>query len=578
MRNKILYIHGLSSSGSSSTTRNLQALLPDYSVLSPDLPVAPQEALDMLWHLCELEQPQLIIGTSMGGMFAQQLRGYKKILVNPAFHVSEFMRTQIGVHEFLNPRRNGETHYEITSDLCDAYQKVEKGQFSDITEFDKENTYALFGTKDTLVHGYDEFMSHYEKASWFEGEHRLNLEVMRSSVIPLIEKIMAKGFKEAFRTSPLFNLSLCSKELFHSNFLYWLGTTHCALFVAVCKELGCKVNWNASPENIKREYCNLDLCACCDGQITFILENKVKSIPQKSQLDRYVRENNPQTDDLILLSLATEFPDKENILNDGLWKIRSYKDLCEAISKHKNLLEGDSYALALVEDYCSFINNLHQLSQTWLLKKESYFLLPKDEKKEIEELRIGDLMDKIWYSQLCASLNKYIMDKFHLETVSGYGIEAIAKTGGNILNTVYTNWGFTHGQGLLEAKLKINNDYVLLIQIQGNRYEHGIEWICERNCSHSEFWNRTQSLDLTCELSFLQFSEAETASFPSVCVNEPITARKKKGEVEKRIYNKYSDRFLYQSKKIKENAFAIDVLYAISEEIGYIVEKANNVK
>lgn len=67
---------------------------------------------------------------------------------------------------------------------------------------------------------------------------------------------------------------------------------------------------------------------------------------------------------MILLSLATEFPDKESILNDGLWKIRSYKDLCEAISKHKNLLEGDSYALALVEDYCSFINNLHQLSQT----------------------------------------------------------------------------------------------------------------------------------------------------------------------------------------------------------------------
>ena len=389
---------------------------------------------------------------------------------------------------------------------------------------------------------------------------------------------MAKGFKEALRTSPLFNLSLCSKELFHSNFLYWLGTTHCALFVAVCKELGCKVNWNASPENIKREYCNLDLCACCDRQITFILENKVKSIPQKSQLDRYVRENNPQTDNLILLSLATEFPDKESILNDGLWKIRSYKDLCEAISKHKNLLEGDSYALALVEDYCSFINNLHQLSQTWLLKKESYFLLPKDEKKEIEELRIGDLMDKIWYSQLCASLNKYIMDKFHLETVSGYGIEAIAKTEGNILNTVYTNWGFTHGQGLLEAKLKINNDYVLLIQIQGNRYEHGIEWICERNCSHSEFWNRTQSLDLISELFFLQFSETETALFPSVCVNEPITARKKKGEVEKRIYNKYNDRFLYQSKKIKENAFAIDVLYAISEEIGYIVEKANNAK
>lgn len=61
----------------------------------------------------------------MGGMFAGQLRGYRKILVNPAFHVSEFMRTQIGVHEFLNPRQDGKTQYEITSELCDAYQAIE---------------------------------------------------------------------------------------------------------------------------------------------------------------------------------------------------------------------------------------------------------------------------------------------------------------------------------------------------------------------------------------------------------------------------------------------------------------------
>ena len=88
-------------------------------------------------------------------------------------------------------------------------------------------------------------------------------------------------------------------------------------------------------------------------------------------------------------------------------------------------------------------------------------------------------MDKIWYSQLCASLNKYIMDKFHLETVSGYGIEAIAKTEGIILYTVYSNWGFTHVLGLLEAKLKINNKNVLLIQILWNIYEHGIESNCE---------------------------------------------------------------------------------------------------
>lgn len=31
---------------------------------------------------------------------------------------------------------------------------------------------------------------------------------------------------EKLKISPLFNLSLSSKELFHSNFLYWIGRTY----------------------------------------------------------------------------------------------------------------------------------------------------------------------------------------------------------------------------------------------------------------------------------------------------------------------------------------------------------------
>lgn len=190
INNRILYVHGLSSSGASSTPRNLQSLLPECKIISPDLPVEPQDALDMLRILCKDESPQLIIGTSMGGMFAQQLRGYNKILVNPAFHVSEFMRTQIGVHEFLNPRRDGETHYEITSSLCDKYQVIEKNQFDDITDSDRKQTYALFGTKDTLVRGYDEYMLHYQNASWFDGEHRLTFDTIKDVVVPLMKQII----------------------------------------------------------------------------------------------------------------------------------------------------------------------------------------------------------------------------------------------------------------------------------------------------------------------------------------------------------------------------------------------------
>lgn len=135
-RKKLLYIHGLSSSGMSETAYTLRRLLPEYEILSPDLPVNPQEAYEMLKDICKQKNPELIVGTSMGGMFAQLLKGYKKILVNPAFHVSEFMRTIIGRQEFLNPRRDGETYFEITSELCNAYQQLESCQFDGILDFD----------------------------------------------------------------------------------------------------------------------------------------------------------------------------------------------------------------------------------------------------------------------------------------------------------------------------------------------------------------------------------------------------------------------------------------------------------
>ena len=184
---KLLYIHGLSSSGMSSTAGTLRKLLPEYEVLSPDLPVNPEEAFSMLKELCEREHPYIIVGTSMGGMFTQLLKGYKRILVNPAFHVSEFMRTMIGRQEFLNPRRDGEKHFEITPELCDAYQQLESCQFENITDFDRKYTYALFGKNDTLVNGFDEYTSHYDNAIWFDGEHRLDNSVIENILIPLIK-------------------------------------------------------------------------------------------------------------------------------------------------------------------------------------------------------------------------------------------------------------------------------------------------------------------------------------------------------------------------------------------------------
>lgn len=185
----ILYIHGLSSSGNSSTATRLRELLPHDTIVSPDLPINPQEALDMLLQLCKEEQIDLAIGTSMGGMFAQKLRGYQKILVNPAFHVSQSLRNKIGVNPFFSSRKDGATEFEITPELCDLYEKLEEDQFKGLTQAELDITHGLFATNDNIVNCSEEYIQFYDNYYTFDGEHRLSLDNLKNDVIPLIEKI-----------------------------------------------------------------------------------------------------------------------------------------------------------------------------------------------------------------------------------------------------------------------------------------------------------------------------------------------------------------------------------------------------
>ena len=94
---KILYLHGFGSSGASGTVEVLRHAFWDkekdpakrVQVIAPDIPVDPQEALPFLKALVAKEQPDFIVGTSMGGMYAQQLRGFPRICVNPSFGTSK---------------------------------------------------------------------------------------------------------------------------------------------------------------------------------------------------------------------------------------------------------------------------------------------------------------------------------------------------------------------------------------------------------------------------------------------------------------------------------------------------------
>lgn len=188
---KIVYFHGYGSSGASGTVDMLRRLLPGYEILAPDIPVDPVDALPYLRQYCAEQQPDLVIGTSMGGMYAQQMFGFRKICVNPAFnmsHASHVLKT--GTHKFFNGRKDNQKEFTITRDTIAHFCQMERMQFKGITDFDRENTYGLFGIHDTMVNTYDLFKKYYSHAIRFDGEHRLNEAALRRSVIPLVKEIL----------------------------------------------------------------------------------------------------------------------------------------------------------------------------------------------------------------------------------------------------------------------------------------------------------------------------------------------------------------------------------------------------
>lgn len=190
-RKKLMYLHGFDSSAASGTVKTLRELLPDFDVVAPDIPVDPAEALPFLRGLCMNEVPDVVVGTSMGGMYAQQMRGYNRICVNPAFEMSTKSKMlTVGTHEYFKPRKDGTTHFEITSEIICHHAEMEKHQFDGITEADRKQVWGMFADNDQQVNGESLFLQYYNQVIHFSGEHRMDDKVIKDVLVPLIRSIV----------------------------------------------------------------------------------------------------------------------------------------------------------------------------------------------------------------------------------------------------------------------------------------------------------------------------------------------------------------------------------------------------
>ncbi len=187
----VLYVHGFASSGQSGTVARIRQVLPHAHVVAPDIPVHPEEALPLLHSICEKEQPSLIIGTSMGGMYTEQLYGYDRICINPALCIADTMQAHgmTGTQTFQNPRQDGVQQFYVDKAMVKEYRQVSELRFSGINDEERRRVYGVFGDKDDLVDTFDMFHEQYPLATHFHGEHRMDDRSFMHAVLPVIRWI-----------------------------------------------------------------------------------------------------------------------------------------------------------------------------------------------------------------------------------------------------------------------------------------------------------------------------------------------------------------------------------------------------
>jgi len=188
---KVMYVHGFGSSAQTGTVARLRQVLCNATIIAEDMPLHPMEALDLLHHLCEEEQPDLIIGTSMGGMYTEQLYGFDRIVINPAFRIGDTMveHGMTGPQEFFNPRKDGVQKFFVDNNLVKEYKLASAQCFSGVNDEERRRVWGLFGDNDTLVHTWDLFREHYPTSIHFHGEHRMDERSYMHAVMPVIRWI-----------------------------------------------------------------------------------------------------------------------------------------------------------------------------------------------------------------------------------------------------------------------------------------------------------------------------------------------------------------------------------------------------
>ncbi|OAB81416.1 PD-(D/E)XK nuclease family protein [Cochleicola gelatinilyticus] len=354
------------------------------------------------------------------------------------------------------------------------------------------------------------------------------------------------------KKSPLFNLSLSSKELFHSNFIAWICEEYHSEFGKILADYF-KSEHEFIDTNIisvQRETRSLDLTI---GFIStsIIIENKVKSVPDKQQLIKYREKSNPNNLFVLLTMIKPHFK-----VDELGWTLLTYDNLALILKKLQAEII-DEYHIKLLEDYIQFIGTLSNLLRTLeLTENDSFYDFYSNEHNLFKEVRLHDLYIKSKYSQLAKkirlNLNSRIDDKEIL--IGKRYLHHINR------NKVVISTNLVNGKGVMNIDFSNEDDLIYGIMLDGFRYNLYIYAIGEKEKEKIEIANNLRDTNQWFTFDFLPESEV----YP-------------KGKKE---YNKYGASMIYRSVKIKTDLNLNDLLDRIYKDVVRMLRistNANNV-
>lgn len=151
---KIIYIHGYLSGGNSATGTLLKSQCNNVDVITPEVNGDPVASLAVINKCIEQTKPSLIIGSSMGGLYAlaSDSGNTPLCLINPLLIPEAAIREHFLNKTFAyhSPRVDGATESTITDKELSEFAAIE-AKIPELIEAKKAYITAILSVNDELL-------------------------------------------------------------------------------------------------------------------------------------------------------------------------------------------------------------------------------------------------------------------------------------------------------------------------------------------------------------------------------------------------------------------------------------------